>query len=996
MRKSLSRICVALAALLMVALPEAAAQYFTAGSDPAGIRWRQMDYNNYSVIFPQGMDSLAKRYLYLFEKSRDHAQEGMRIINPKVPIVLHPYAITGNSTAAWGPKRLEVFTTPTPYGGLPLNYEEQTALHTNRLLGYMAQYDTHVFRFMQHGIFGQHAVAFGVGFYPSVWQAVGDAALFVGDETPSGFGRNGESLMFYRAAFVEHDIRSYDRWRYGSYRDYTPSTKAFGYIINSNMRFYSGNPFAMGDVLDFQMRDWWDVFGYWNKSFLAGSGKTVRKHWRFISAFYPTIWSDDYIRRGHYTSTLPLLNKEERLYTEFRDIVPDGNGGAFATKKGMQYVKQLVHIDADGHQKRLRAFSDKASRIVKGSDGKLYWSEEIPDPRWELRSSSVIRSYDPATGRTRNVSRGTRWFNPSVSASGDSLIAADYKIEGGSSCIVTDRQTGEILREIPAPKQGQITETVVTGGRIYALVITEKGQGLYSTSADGVKEPLWRCEIADQHSYIQHLSATGGDINFVSDRDGICQIYRFSPSDGSLRKAANARFGQFYPTFTPEGDLICGDYDSKGMHPVRIPADSLEWKSVEMERDVRAAYPMAEHLTDIARYGAGDTDVAELAAIREGIDSLESKPYSKAGHLLHIHSWAPFYGSVNRIMKMSYDELYQLVGLGATVISQNTLGTAVSQLGYEYHDGRHTGHLNFNYTGWYPAIELTADFNDHELLLEGKGKPFSIDAGARIYIPWNFSRGGWNRGLIPYVEGNWCNDGILNFTYGARWYSMLERSKRQLSPRLGFGLEVDGRKIMDNYGVRNLSYIYAYGYLPGFTKDQSLKLTAGFQKQWQWQDVDSGPGSAINNAGNAPAYALSNLAKMPRGYKQIPLTDYAKFTADYGIFIYLGDVTWPWLYYLSRMQIVPFADFAINRSGVYSVKEIEGQSFIDRLIHGKTEFDRIIPGAQNPKYLYSYGADILVSGHFFRIGSEITIGVRYARTGEGLNTWQVIFGHDMK
>ena len=135
---------------------------------------------------------------------------------------------------------------------------------------------------------------------------------------------------------------------------------------------------------------------------------------------------------------------------------------------------------------------------------------------------------------------------------------------------------------------------------------------------------------------------------------------------------------------------------------------------------------------------------------------------------------------------------------------------------------------------------------------------------------------------------------------------------------------------------------------------------------------------------------------MPRGYKQMPLTDYAKFTADYGIFIYLGDVTWPWLYYLSRMQIVPFADFAINRSGVYSVKEIEGQSFIDRLIHGKTEFGHIIPGAQNPKYLYSYGADILVSGHFFRIGSEITIGVRYARTGEGRNTWQVIFGHNMK
>lgn len=993
MSRSIS-IFVATLALLFSVMPEASAQYFTAGADPASVKWRQMDYDNYSVIYPQGMDSLAKRYLYHLEMSRGHAQEGMRVVNPRVPVVLHPYAITGNSTAAWGPARLEVFTTPRPYGGLPLNHEEYTALRVNRLLGYMAHYDTHIFRFMQHGPFGQHAVALGVGFYPSVWQAVGDAALFVGDETPSGIGRNGEALMFYRAAFVEHDIRSYDRWRYGSYRDHTPSKEAFGYLINSNMRFYSGNPYAMGDVLAYQMWDWWDLFGYWNKSFLAGSGKTVRKHWRFISAFYPTIWSDDYIRRGKYTFTEPLLERQERLYAEFRNLVPDGNGGYFATKEGMQYAKQLVHIDSSGRQRRLRAFSDKAGRITGTAGGKLYWAEEIPDPRWELRSTSVIRSYDPSSGRTRNVSRGTRWFNPSVSGSGDTLLAAEYGIEGGSSCVVTDASDGSVKARIPAPEGGQVTETVAVGERIYALVITGKGQGLYSIESDGSGQ--WRCEIGDQYSYIQHISATGGDINFVCDRDGVCQIYRFSPGDGSLKKASNARFGQFYPYFTPEGDLVCGDYDSRGMHPVRIPADSLEWSAAVMERDDRAAYPMARHLTDIARYGAGEMDEAEYSRIRGEIDSLEGKPYRKGGNLFKFHSWAPFYASINRIMKMSYDEFYQLAGIGATVISQNTLGTAVTQLGYEYHDRRHTGHINFNYSGWYPVFEVSADFNDHELLLEGKGKPFSVDASAKVYIPWNFSRGGWKRGLIPYLEGSWCNDGIINFTYGARWYSMLERSKRQLSPRLGFGLELDGRKVMDDLGVRNLSYLYAYGYLPGFTKDQSLKLTAGFQKQWQPRDIEPQPGSAVQNQGNAPAYALSNLAKMPRGYTQIPLTDYARFTADYGIFIYLGDVTWPWLYYLGRMQIVPFADFAVNRSPVYGVKEREQASFLDRLINGKTEFDAIVPGAQNPKYLYSYGADILVSGHFFRIGSEITVGVRYAHTADGQNTWQVIFGHNMK
>ena len=394
---------------------------------------------------------------------------------------------------------------------------------------------------------------------------------------------------------------------------------------------------------------------------------------------------------------------------------------------------------------------------------------------------------------------------------------------------------------------------------------------------------------------------------------------------------------------------------------------------------------MAEHLSDIASYAADEPEDGEMARLKAETDTLRGRPYSKGEHLFNIHSWAPFYASINRITTMSYEEFYQLIGLGATVISQNTLGTAVTQLGYEYHDKRHTGHLYFNYTGWYPAIELTADINDHELLDKGKGQPFSIDASARVYIPWNFSRGGWKRGLIPYIKGDWCNDGILNLTYGARWYSMLERSKRQLSPRLGLGLELDGRRVYDDSGSRDLSYLYAYGYLPGFTPDQSLKLTAGFQKQWKSDD------------GTAPAHALANLAKMPRGYSQMPLTDYMKFTADYGIFIYLGDVTWPWLYYLSRLQIVPFADFAVNRSPVYGIGETEHKSWIDRMLNGGSkEFGAIVPGARNPEILYSYGADILVSGHFFRIGSEITVGVRFARTGEGRNTWQVVFGHNMK
>jgi len=952
-------LAVALAVLL--GAQQLMAQYFTAGSEPAGVKWCQLEYDNYDVIYPQGLDSLAKRYLFLLEKSRSHALGGMKIGVGKVPAVLHPYAISGNSTAAWGPKRLELFTTPAPCE-LPLNHDELTALRANRLLGYMAHYDTHTFHFFQHFLFGQQTVALGVGFYPSVWQALGDATMFVGDETESGFGRNGEFLMPYRAAFVEHDIRSYDRWRYGSYRDHTPSKEAFGYIINSNMRFYSGNYYAMADVLNAQMRDFWDFFGYWNKSFLEGSNKTVRKHWRFISAFYPTIWSDDYIARGKYTSTEPLLSKEERLYTEFDHLVPSGDN-YITTKVGMQYPMQLVSINPKGEQKRISAFADIADHVTSGPDGKVYWAEEIPDPRWELQSSSIIRCYDPATDRTCDITKGTRFFNPTVSESGDSLFVVDYPVTGGSDCIIIDSRTGEEFSRMPAPKGGQLRELCFNNGRLYAIVSNEMGTGIYSTRLD---TGVWRCEIDELPVTIKDFGVENGHIDFVSDIDGVFNIYRYTMADGTFVKVANARFGQFLPNFEENGDLVCADYDRLGYHPVRIKKDSLLWEPTTFELNARQAFPMAEHLSDIAHNTMEYPSDETFDELKQSIDSLEAKPYKKGGKLFNFHSWAPFYANINRITEMSYDQYYQLIGLGATVISQNTLGTAVTQLGYEYHDRRHTGHINLNYSGWYPVFELSADFNDHALLNKGVGKPMSIDASAKVYVPWNFSKGGWNRGLVPYVKADYCNDGVYNFTYGARAYSMLSKSKRQLSPRLGLGLELDGRKAVDPVSTRDLTYIYAYGYLPGFTKDQTIKLTAQHQHQWNTDDGQT-------------LFFLSNLASMPRGYSDTRLANYTKFTVDYGIFAYLGDVTWPWLYYLHRAQIVPFFDFAINRPQ---------SSLLPEPIAA--------PGSGTPQYLYSYGADVLIGGHFFRIGSEINIGVRYARTADGRNTFGVIFGTNMK
>ena len=91
------------------------------------------------------------------------------------------------------------------------------------------------------------------------------------------------------------------------------------------------------------------------------------------------------------------------------------------------------------------------------------------------------------------------------------------------------------------------------------------------------------------------------------------------------------------------------------------------------------------------------------------------------------------------------------------------------------HKYRHSGHILFTYSGLYPVFEFSADFNDNaaiqysRLLTEIRGhvkeqvvgllldKP-SFQGSVKVYIPFNFSSGGWSRGFIPQISYAGSND----------------------------------------------------------------------------------------------------------------------------------------------------------------------------------------------------------------------------------------------
>ena len=95
------------------------AQFYVTGDDPGRLRWMIAETDNYKIIFPRGNEDLAYTYGYKLEKWRNSVSRTTGYMTSggwgtKMPVVLHTWH-GENGSVAWAPKRMDLFTIPTPY-----------------------------------------------------------------------------------------------------------------------------------------------------------------------------------------------------------------------------------------------------------------------------------------------------------------------------------------------------------------------------------------------------------------------------------------------------------------------------------------------------------------------------------------------------------------------------------------------------------------------------------------------------------------------------------------------------------------------------------------------------------------------------------------------------------------------------------------------------------------------------------------------------------------
>ncbi|WP_455639064.1 hypothetical protein [Parabacteroides sp.] len=915
------------------------AQFLDYGSDPARFKWNIVKLPHYNLVYPQGIDSMAYRYALYLENAYPHEQKTIgKPIQMKFPVILHPANMSSNGLVSWAPRRMELITTPSSkLEGL--SWDKHLVLHESRHVFQMGKVMNGWFRPLYY-IIGEQAAGVAAFFLPT-WFLEGDAVAAETSLSNGGRGRLPEFSMPYRAQMLGDGKNfSFDKWSLGSYKDYTGDFYALGF----NLTAYARHRFG-ADIWDKTTSRYVSHFfniPMFSNAFRHYSGITVDRLYDDTFDFLRNEWT------GLDTSVIApdYLSPEKKLYTSYRypQVVDDST--VIAVKSGLQDINSLVSI-TNGREKRLCNLGSINSRLNL-SGKRLYWTEIVPGLRWTHENYSVLKQYDLETGKTSILTPRQRYLAPAIDKEGRMAAVSRFGVDGTNQLVLLDLATGQEKALFATPGNAFIKElTFDDNGMITTVAVTDTGISLFQLNT---QTGAWNELLKTTSINITSPVWSGGKLFFESGANGTNNIYRLNPADGTTSRLTSARFGAFDPAFSPQNDkLFYADYQAGGYRVGSLPVDSLLEEKADLGEPYRS--PL---VTSLAEQEQFNLDSATLTPVE-----FNPRPYRKGLHTFKIHSWAPFYYDVAEAMNTGADDLSTIVKPGAMVLSQNTLNTAIMQAGWYYRKGEHHGKLAFTYSGWFPVIDIAADYGgkafDVTWATNEEGKEIAqaatvrrtlLEAEARVYLPFNLTRNHYIRGIQPAFTYYFTTDKyqqyesrkFSNFQYilpEILFYNYRRKASRDILPRWGYQLRL--QYLQSPFNKENYGSLYAgrlTTYWPGILRNHGLMLRLGYQ----YQSVD-----------NKTLYLPKHLIETPRGYNFIYQTrQQIGFKADYAFSLFSPDWSLWQLAYIRRLRANLFYDLSRNQAA-------KGRDWMTQS---------------------SVGTDLIFDWNVFRMSYPLTTGIR--------------------
>ncbi len=943
-----------LSTLLFLCVNILQAQYFSWGNERGSTKWQQIETEQFQVIYPQGYDSVAQRFTRILHYVYNAVGKTLEHQPAKISVLLHSQSRISNGSVAWAPARIDAFDVVSPTQS-PDDWWENIAIHEYRHVVQMDKLNEGTTGIL-YFLLGEQAPSAVAGLYLPDWFMEGDAVAVETALGTAGRGRTAAFSMSLRAQLAQKGQFSYAKAYFGSYRDFVPNSYEMGYVVVAGARSLY-NPHLFARVTENVAQRPLSVRPFDNAlKAQTGAGKITLYDTTFkIQAQEWQLLREREIQKPFDT----LIHINKKVYTDYTFAQQINDKQILAQRSGLAQRQQLVLISKDKKRAKVianttqkpagEAFSTNANNTL------VVWAETRPHVRWELTAGTNIYVYSLESKKKKKISTKMRLFTPAISPDSTAIVAVEIN-DAGAYNLTFLTIVGNKKIQLPQGEYALAPAWNTEGTKIAYVGISGKGKRLveYDITTQVFNEILPH-STEDLHSPVYFKNY----IIYTSSYSGIDNVYAVNTENGQQWRITVSEFGAQFPRIWNDR-ITFSDYSANGFCVGSLLAEPHKWHTINAVR--KYSFPLAESLSW--------QENSPLNFAKMPDTTFATRTYSKLAHLFNIHSWSPFY--------LDYSQNTTNFGIGAQVVSQNILATAITRFGYKAtvdSNPIRAGFAAFRYTGLFPIIDFTTEIGTQDIrFTDFTYEQFIIaNSDVAVSLPFNFSRNGFSRFFVlqgqlqhSYMKPTIPLDVFPRFfvhqeqlqrsskeptitfvqpayfssiacKYSAVFSNMSSRAPRDLFSPWGQRLEI--AYLHNPYSTESHVSDYVYGktdlYFPAVFKNHSLHLAVAAD----WHK-------------NENALLFNQAIFVPRGTETMIYQRKEMLTTkiEYSLPLWYPDAAWRAVFYCKRLWTTAFVDYAYLRS--------------EKL--------------NTTKNYTSYGFDLNADMHLFHFRAPITAGVRTA------------------
>ncbi len=923
------------------------AQYFQTGQDPASLKWRQINTENFQIIYPDYYEKQAQKLAGIMEIVYKKGGTTLHYQPKKISIILHTQTVKSNGLVAWAPKRVEFYTIPHQ-GNYAQDWIEQLAIHEFRHVVQIDKVNSEIPKIIKI-LLGQQGTALVFGAYIPWWFIEGDAVVAETGFSNFGRGRFPSFLMEHKALAVEKGNYKYDKAYNSSYKNYVPDHYQLGYYMvgatrekygsalwNSALERVGKKPFSLAPF---------------NKSLKQNTGLTKVKLYNSVFGSLQQEWVEE--DENYKNMKFTVVSSENRTYTNYLYNHWLNDSTIVSYRTALNKIPAFVKINMTvGTEKKIHVPGTIFNESVNYRDEWIVWSEQTPDPRWQHSGKSVIRLLNAKNRQKEKIIPEFTAFAPAISPYRNKVVVVESDFSSNYYISIYQISDGKLLHRYQAQENNYFfSPDWLNDMEIVAVVLTNSGKRMCKIN---LSSDTMEILIQEDLGEIRNLKVFNDNIYFVGSYTGKDELYRFNLTEKTLLHIYEPRFGLESPAIAANNkQILVSDYTSNGFRLTYFNENNASLKGIKELK--KAEFSIAE---EMKKQESGIFDFSNADTVH-----FESGRYRKFPHLLNFHSWAPAAIDINNY---KFDP-------GVSILSQNKLGTAELNFGYRWKTDEKAGNFygKYTYRGWYPVFdfELTTgkSASNYTVIEQEKGPNDEIikqdtlvkrftwgetNIGIDVRLPLSFSRGKFYRFLQPEIKydiTSYKHDdstphsffvgSFQSVSYRLYYQQMLRQSYQDVYPNFGFVTDFIYKQ--SPFGETDLGYLFlgqSYLYFPGLLRNHGIRLYSGIQ------DKNSNS-----------RYSFSESIRYPRGWGKINTTRTYSYALDYKIPLFYPEWNIGSLVYLQRVKASLFADYAQLKGNLYENGEIVGT------------FESNIS---------SYGIELTGDANFLRFYAPVEIGFR--------------------